>query len=93
MKEIGKVIMWVSFMALMVKACHMNYICDVVDSIPEEIRERIIEENPRCVDVDVLAEYWKTKGDSLILEIAAEQEYEREWGEYIKAHPEEFCNN
>lgn len=75
---------------VMPKACQMEYACDVVDSIPSEIRERIVEENPECVNVDVLAEYWIAKGDSLVAEIAAEQEYERELEEYLNNHPEEY---
>ena len=34
---------------VMSKACQMEYACNVVDSIPCEIRERIIEENPELV--------------------------------------------
>ena len=67
----------------MLKACQMEYACNVVDSIPCEIRERIIEENPECVNIDVLAEYWIANGDSLVAEIEAEQEYERELEEYL----------
>lgn len=67
----------------MLKACQMEYTCNVVDSIPEEIRERIIAENPECSDIDILAEYWLTNGDSLVAEIEAEQEYERELEEYL----------
>lgn len=75
---------------VMSKACQMEYACNVVDSIPCEIRERIIEENPECVNIDVLAEYWIANGDSLVAEIEAEQEYERELEEYLSNHPEEY---
>ena len=75
---------------VMSKACQMEYACNVVDSIPCEIRERIIEENPECVNIDVLAEYWIANGDSLVVEIEAEQEYERELEEYLSNHPEEY---
>ena len=74
----------------MLKACQMEYACNVVDSIPCEIRERIIEENPECVNIDVLAEYWIANGDSLVAEIETEQEYERELEEYLSNHPEEY---
>ena len=74
---------------LMLKACQMEYACNVVDSIPEEIRERIIAENPECSDIDALAAYWLTNGDSLVAEIEAEQEYERELEEYLSNHPED----
>lgn len=74
---------------VMSKACQMEYACNVVDSIPCEIRERIIEENPECVNIDVLAEYWIANGDSLVAEIEAEQEYERELEEYLSNHPED----
>ncbi len=75
---------------VMSKACQMEYACNVVDSIPCEIRERIIEENPECVNIDVLAEYWIANGDSLVAEIEAEQEYERELEEYLSNHPEGY---
>ena len=77
------------FVVVMSKACQMEYACNVVDSIPCEIRERIIEENPECVNIDVLAEYWIANGDSLVAEIEAEQEYERELEEYLSNHPED----
>lgn len=75
---------------VMSKACQMEYACNVVDSIPCEIRERIIEENPECVNIDVLAEYWIANGDSLVAVIEAEQEYERELEEYLSNHPEGY---
>lgn len=73
---------------LMVRACQMEYVCDVVDSIPPEIRERILNNHPECVDIDVLADFWVNKGDSIVAEIVAEQEYERELQDYIKNNNE-----
>ena len=67
----------------------MNYVCDVVDSIPKEIRERIITEHPECANIDLLVKFWETKGDSLVSEIVQEQIYDCELTEYLKLHPEE----
>ena len=74
---------------LTLKACRLNYVCDVVDSIPKEIRERIITEHPECANIDLLVKFWETKGDSLVSEIVQEQIYDCELTEYLKLHPEE----
>lgn len=74
---------------LTLKACRLNYVCDVVDSIPKEIRERIITEHPECANIDLLVKFWETIGDSLVSEIAKEQIYDCELTEYLKLHPEE----
>lgn len=89
MKRLFKIFMWCAVAICMLKACHMNYVCDVVSNIPPEIRNRIIEEHPECMDLDLLAKFWETKGDSLVSEIAQEQEYERELTEYLRNHPED----
>lgn len=81
--KILKIMGLVSFGVVLFKACQMNYISDVVDSIPAEIRLRIIDENPQCRNMDTLAEYWQTKGDSLVDAIAKEQECAREWDKNI----------
>lgn len=81
-----KIIAGCAFAIFMIKACQMDYTCNVVDSIPYEIRERIIAEHPECVDIDVLADFWITKGDSLVAEIAKEQELEEYWATL----PEEY---
>lgn len=84
MKQICKIILGIVLAAMMMRACQMEYVCDVVDSIPPEIRERILNDHPECVDIDVLADFWVNKGDSIVAEIVAEQEYERELQEYLK---------
>ena len=43
MKKIFKVIVGCVIVILTLKACRLNYVCDVVDSIPKEIREKIFE--------------------------------------------------
>ena len=54
MKKIFKVIVGCVIVILTLKACRLNYVCDVVDSIPKEIRERIITEHPECANIDLL---------------------------------------
>ena len=93
MKRFCKIILGIALTILMVRACQMEYVCDVVDSIPPEIKERILNHHPECVDIDVLADFWVNKGDSIVAEIIAEQEYERELKEYLQQHPEEWDNN
>lgn len=88
MKRFCKIILGIALIILMVRACQMEYVCDVVDSIPPEIRERILNNHPECVDIDVLADFWVNKGDSIVAEIVAEQEYERELQDYIKNNNE-----
>lgn len=88
MKRFCKIILGIALTILMVRACQMEYVCDVVDSIPPEIRERILNNHPECVDIDVLADFWANKGDSIVAEIIAEQEYERELQDYIKNNNE-----
>ena len=51
MKKIFKVIVGCVIVILTLKACRLNYVCDVVDSIPKEIRERIITEHPECANI------------------------------------------
>ena len=65
---------------LVFRACRLEYVCNIVDSIPVEIRERIIEERPECTDIGVLADFWVSKGDSVVEEVAEERELEQ----YIK---------
>ena len=89
MKKIFKVIVGCVIVILTLKACRLNYVCDVVDSIPKEIRERIITEHPECANIDLLVKFWETKGDSLVSEIVQEQIYDCELTEYLKLHPEE----
>lgn len=84
MKRICKIVLGIVLAILMVRACQMEYVCDVVDSIPHDIKERILNDHPECVDIDVLADFWVNKGDSIVAEIVAEQEYERELQDYIK---------
>ena len=86
MKKILKTVFSIILVLLMIRACQMEYVCDVVDSIPKEIQNRIIESHPECADIDLLAEFWIEKGDSIVAEIAAEQEYERELQEYLETH-------
>lgn len=93
MKQICKITLGIVLAAMMMRACQMEYVCDVVDSIPPEIRERILNDHPECVDIDVLADFWVNKGDSIVTEIVAEQEYERDLREYLQQHPEEWDNN
>lgn len=88
MKRFYKIILGIALTILMVRACQMEYVCDVVDSIPPEIKERILDHHPECVDIDVLADFWVNKGDSIVAEIVAEQEYERELQDYIKNNNE-----
>ena len=89
MKKIFYVIVVCVIVKLTLKACRLNYVCDVVDSIPKEIRERIITEHPECANIDLLVKFWETKGDSLVSEIVQEQIYDCELTEYLKLHPEE----
>lgn len=84
MKQICKIVLGIVLVVMIIRACQMEYVCDVVDSIPPEIRERILNDHPECVDIDVLADFWVNKGDSIVAEIVAEQEYERELQEYLK---------
>ena len=69
MKKIFKVIVGCVIVILTLKACRLNYVCDVVDSIPKEIRERIITEHPECANIDLLVKFWETIGDSLFLKL------------------------
>ena len=89
MKKLFKIIVGCVIVVLTLKTCHLNYVCDVVDSIPKEIRERIVTEHPECADIDLLVKFWETKGDSLVSEIVQEQIYDCELIEYLKHHPEE----
>lgn len=75
--KIINILLAAGFAVVMVKACNLSYVYDVVDSIPSEIRLRIIESDPRMVDPKLLAEYWQEHGDSIVQEISREQEYER----------------
>ena len=88
MKQFCKIILGIALTILMIRACQMEYACDVVESIPPEIKERILDHHPECVDIDVLADFWVNKGDSIVDEIVAEQEYERELQDYIKNNNE-----
>lgn len=83
MKQFCKIILGIALTILMIRACQMEYACDVVESIPPEIKERILDHHPECVDIDVLADFWVNKGDSIVDEIVAEQEYEQELQDYI----------
>lgn len=84
MKQICKIVLGIVLVVMIIRACQMEYVCDVVDSIPHDIKERILNDHPECVDIDVLADFWVNKGDSIVAEIVAEQEYERELQEYLK---------
>lgn len=93
MKQICKIVLGIVLVVMIIRACQMEYVCDVVDSIPHDIKERILNDHPECVDIDVLADFWINKGDSIVAEIVAEQEYEKELREYLQQHPEEWDNN
>lgn len=84
MKQICKIVLGIVLVVMIIRACQMEYVCDVVDSIPHDIKERILNDHPECVDIDVLADFWINKGDSIVAEIVAEQEYDRELQEYLK---------
>lgn len=88
MKKIFKVIVGCVIVILTLKACRLNYVCDVVDSIPKEIRAHNYRAS-ECANIDLLVKFWETKGDSLVSEIAKEQIYDCELTEYLKLHPEE----
>ena len=88
MKQICKIVLGIVLVIMIIRACQMEYVCDVVDSIPHDIKERILNDHPECVDIDVLADFWVNKGDSIVAEIVAEQEYERELQDYIKNNNE-----
>lgn len=88
MKQICKIVLGIVLVVMIIRACQMEYVCDVVDSIPHDIKERILNDHPECVDIDVLADFWVNKGDSIVAEIVAEQEYERELQDYIKNNNE-----
>lgn len=88
MKLICKIVLGIVLVVMIIRACQMEYVCDVVDSIPHDIKERILNDHPECVDIDVLADFWVNKGDSIVAEIVAEQEYERELQDYIKNNNE-----
>lgn len=88
MKQICKIVLGIVLAVMIIRACQMEYVCDVVDSIPHDIKERILNDHPECVDIDVLADFWVNKGDSIVAEIVAEQEYERELQDYIKNNNE-----
>lgn len=88
MKQICKIVLGIVLVVMIIRACQMEYVCDVVDSIPHDIKERILNDYPECVDIDVLADFWVNKGDSIVAEIVAEQEYERELQDYIKNNNE-----
>lgn len=83
MKQICKIVLGIVLVVMIIRACQMEYVCDVVDSIPHDIKERILNDHPECVDIDVLADFWVNKGDSIVDEIVAEQEYEQELQDYI----------
>lgn len=83
MKQICKIVLGIVLVVMIIRACQMEYVCDVVDSIPHDIKERILNDHPECVDIDVLADFWVNKGDSIVAEIVAEQEYEQELQDYI----------
>ena len=89
MNKIFNVIVGCVIGILTFQACRVNYVCDVVDSIPKVIRERIITEHPECANIELLVKFWETKGDSLVSEIVQEQIYDCELTEYLKLHPEE----
>nr|DAK92079.1 MAG TPA: BLM protein [Caudoviricetes sp.] len=93
MKQICKIVLGIVLAVMIIRACQMEYVCDVVDSIPYDIKERILNDHPECADIDVLADFWVNKGDSIVAEIVAEQEYEKELREYLQQHPEEWDNN
>lgn len=93
MNKIFKAAFAIIFILIMVKACRMEYVCNIVDSIPPHIKERILAHHPECADIDVLADFWINKGDSIVSEIVEEQKYERELKEYLQQHPEEWDNN
>ena len=86
MKTILKVCFGLAFLAAITKACEMDYNSSIVDSIPVEIRDRIIEYRPECVNMDLLAKFWIEKGDSVVKFIAAEQEYEENIGTYTSEY-------
>lgn len=88
MKQICKIVLGIVLVVMIIRACQMEYVCDVVDSIPHDIKERILNDHPECVDIDVLADFWVNKGDSIVAEIVAEQEYEQELQDYIKNNNE-----
>lgn len=90
MKHFVKIVLGIALSIMMVRACQKEYVCDVVDSIPSDIKEQIIRNHPECVDIDILAEYWTSKGDSIVAEMVAEQEYERDLTEYLRKHPNEL---
>ena len=77
-KRALKAIVFTLFAIVMLRACMLEYYCNIVDTIPDEIKERIIHEHPECVEIKNLAEFWIEHGDSLVSEIAMEQEYELE---------------
>lgn len=88
MKQFCKIVLGIVLVVMIIRACQMEYVCDVVDSIPHDIKERILNDHPECVDIDVLADFWVNKGDSIVAEIVAEQEYEQELQDYIKNNNE-----
>ena len=46
MKKVIKGILCLIVCAGMFHACNLNYICDIVDSIPEDVYMRILDANP-----------------------------------------------
>lgn len=62
------------------KACNMAYASDVVDSIPADIRERMIMADPGCTDMYRMAKVWNEKRDSILAEVEYEQWWMEEYG-------------
>lgn len=42
MKQICKIVLGIVLVVMIIRACQMEYVCDVVDSIPYDIKERIL---------------------------------------------------
>ena len=60
---------------VMQKACNKAYICDIVDTIPREVMERIQIAHPK-MELAQIAEFYLQFGDSIAAEIIAEEEYD-----------------
>ena len=74
---------------VMLKACAMDYKCNVLDSIPEREKEVLFQECPSR-DLSVLSDYYLEHKDRIQADIQADLDYEKEMEEYKINHPEEF---
>lgn len=73
LKRTGKIIFCAGFLFIMLKACQLEYACDVVDGLPEEIVSACVAQVG--TDPKAIAEYYAANKEDLWADYEFELEH------------------